>query len=215
MNLPKAAWQQGFKNAFFTLLIILFVTGVIALIAILGFRQSVGNGFLIAFAVIWVMVYFFFVFAWFKNRRQAGQVVLDIMPFPNRALSFILGVLFIVLGFLGTYQFTAINTSNSRLISSVIGVSIGTYQIFMGFSRLQIRENGILAYVDLVKWNKIESFDWVHNGGKMSTLKLRYKGRLPAFLRNGALPVPIEKKGKLESLLELYLPDKALAEKRA
>ena len=78
-------------------------------------------------------------------------------------------------------------------------------QILTAFSRIQVCENGILAYVDLVKWKEVESFSWADSNKKTYTLKLRYRERLPGILRNGAIPFPVEKKAELESILEQYM----------
>jgi len=187
-------------------MIVLAVAGVIALIPILGFGQSIGNGFAISFITILIASFFFFFFNWFTSRRRAGKVLVDIIPYPNKTVSLIGAGLFILLGFTGGYSVFWRTSEYAWLISSVIGLCIGTMQILTAFSRIQVCENGILAYVDLVKWKKIESFSWADHNRETYTLKLRYRGRLPGFLRNGAIPVPVEKKAELESILEQYLP---------
>ena len=118
------------------------------------------------------------------------------------------------MGLVGSYEPTLHSASVSWLLSVVTGLSIGMYQVFLGFSRLEIRKNGIMVYVEFVPWDKIEAFKWVYGGGKFSILKFQYRTRFPAFLRKVDLPVPIEKKQQLELLLEQYLPRQALGEKR-
>src|SRR5512143_1546351 len=85
-GMPKAAWLQGLKNAFFTLAIMAIVVGGIALIPILIFRQSVRIGFSISLGILWIAIYVFFLFAWFSYRQKTGRVLLDVMPFPSRPL---------------------------------------------------------------------------------------------------------------------------------
>jgi hypothetical protein len=75
----------------------------------------------------------------------------------------------------------------------------------IAFSHIRAHENGIMAYRTLLRWKKIESYQWVSGNEQMDTLKLKYKGLLPGFMREGALPIPLKKKPELESILERYL----------
>jgi len=211
---PKAVWQQDSQHALFIIAITLCFFGVPTLIALLGFGQPTGKSIYIGFAVAAVGSTLVFLFNWFRDRRQAGSVVLDLLPIPGRRSSFMLGGAFILMGFVGSFESASLSPGVSWLISSLIGLAIGTYQILLGYSRLEIRNNGIVVYIEFVPWNKIEAFEWVEGGGTFSTLKFQYRMRLPAFLRKVDLPVPIEKKQQLELLLERYLPGQALGEKR-
>ena len=80
----------------------------------------------------------------------------------------------------------------------------------MGFSRLEIRENGIMVYIEFVSWDRIEAFEWVEGAGAFSTLKIQYRTQFPAIVRKVDLPVPMEKRQQLESLLEGHVPKRAL-----
>ena len=141
-------------------------------------------------------------------------MVLDLLPIPGRRSSFLLGGTFILTGFLGTYESSSLSPSVSWILSSLVGLSIGIQQIFMGFSRLEIRENGIMVYIEFVPWDRIEALEWVEGDGEFSTLKIQYRAQFPAFVRKVDLPVPMEKRGQLESLLERHVPRWALGEKR-
>jgi hypothetical protein len=200
---PKSTWIQGFKNAFFTLVILVTIVGGIALIPIVVFNQSFKGGFTISFWVIGAGILCWFHINWFLYRHRAGHLLLDIISMPNRLVFIIMGILSIITGFLGYTDFIWDGTKYSWLISVITGFVVGIYFVIMGFSHIQIRENGILVYVDLIRWAKIESFEWVQGNETLSTLKLRYKGNVPAFLRNGAIPVPFEKKVEVDMLLRL------------
>jgi hypothetical protein len=211
LTIPK----QNYKNLLITLVPMIAILGVISSIIFFGFQQPANNSVVISGAIMWLAVYVFAVIAWFTNRKKAGKILLDVRPFPARIPNFISAGLIIVLGFLGTYSFYWRDSEYAWLVSSIIGLSIGIFQVFIGLSRIQVYENGILAYIDLMKWEKIESFNWVSDNQKAYTLKLRLKGRLPGFLRNSALPIPIEKKRKLEAILEKYLAVISSAQNRA
>ena len=67
----------------------------------------------------------------------------------------------------------------------------------MAFGRLQIREGGLWQYWGLLRWDKIEFYQWSGD----STLVLKAKSHLP-FLGRGALPIPPEDKQAIEELLQ-------------
>jgi hypothetical protein len=204
-GMPASAMQQGYKNALITFVIMAAIFGLIWSMLFFGFGQSSGDSLFFSWVIMGVATYILVIISWFRNRSKAGKILLDLIPYPNKTFSLIMGVLFIILGFSGIYSFMWKDSEYSRLISSIIGLCVGTYQIFMSFSHIRVHENGILAYVDLVKWEKIESFEWISGNKQAHTLKLKYKGRLPGFMREGALPVPVEKKPELETILEKYL----------
>ncbi len=211
----KTAWLQGIKNAFFTSLVMCVVGGAIAIIPLFGFGASTYDSLNISYGIMFGAIFCWAYFKLFSNKQKAGQELLDIAPIQNGVMFFIAGIIAIIIGMLGFADFIGKDTKFSWLISAVIGLSSGAYFVYMGFSRIQVYENGILVYVDLIKWSKIESFEWVDDKEKTCTLKLRHKGKMPAFLRNGAVPVPVEKKAQLASLLEQFLSEIVLMQNRA
>jgi hypothetical protein len=213
MKTPKAVWQQDSKYALFILGITLCFFGVPALIALLGFGQPTGKSIYIGFAVAAVGSTLVFLFNWFRDRRQAGPVVLDLLPVPGRRTAFMLGGAFILMGFVGSFESASLSSGVSWLISSLIGLAIGSYQILFGSSRLEVRKDGIMVYTEFVPWDKIEAFEWVEGSGAFSTLKIQYRTKFSAIARKVDLPVPMEKKQQLELLLEGRVPGKVLGEK--
>ena len=214
MRTPKAVWRQDSKYALFIIGISLCLFGVPALIALFGFEQPTGKSLYTGFAVAAVGSGLLFLFNWFRDRRQAGPVILDLLPIPARWTAFLLGGMFILMGLLGSFWSAPLSPSDSWLGSSLIGLSLGIYQIFMGFSRVEIRENGIMVYIEFVPWDRIEALEWVESNGAFSTLKIQYRAQFPAFVRKVDLPVPMEKRQQLESLLERHVTGQALGEKR-
>jgi hypothetical protein len=202
----NAVWLQGIKNLFFVYLMIDVVVGAIALIQVFGFGKSTYHGFAISFEVLWGLAILWFYFNLFSLKRKAGRVLLDIAVVPVGCLFFIMGVVCIIIGFLGYADLIWKGTLYSWLISIVTGLASGAYFIIMSFSHVRIHENGIVAYVDLIQWSRIESFEWIDNHGKPYMLKLRYKGKRPSFLRNGAIAIPMEKRKQVEAFLEQFLP---------
>jgi hypothetical protein len=213
VKIPKAIWRQDSKYALFIIGISLCLFGVPFLIALFGFGQPTWKSLYIGFAVAAVGSTLLFLFNWFRDRRQAGPVVVDLLPIPARWTAFLLGAMFMLMGFVGTFESASLGPGYSWLVSILVGLSIGSYQIFMGFSRVEIRENGIMVYIEFVPWDRIEALEWLEGAGEFSTLKIQYRTQLPAILRNVELPVPMEKKQQVESLLEGHVPGRALGEK--
>ena len=91
------------------------------------------------------------------------------------------------------------------LISILIGLAAGIYNIVMSFSHIGVHEHGLMLYRTLIKWGKIESFKWISGKEQMDTLKLEYKSLLPDFMLACAVPVPLEKRPELESILVKHL----------
>jgi hypothetical protein len=211
-NVSKAAREQGSKNLLFTMVLVFAMAGIIMLIAIWGFGQSIRNAFSISFTIIIIASFIYFIFFWLANRRRAGAVLLDIMPYPTKRLSLVSAGLFIFIGFLGAFSFFWKDTKYAQLASSLFGLSVGITHIITALSRLQVRENGILAYVDLIRWAKIESIAWTDEDKPVNSLKLRYKSHLPGALRNGVIPVPTEKRAELEAILEKCIPRPPLSD---
>ena len=211
----RTPWLQGIKNAFFMSLLICGVVGLITIVFKVGFGKSTSNGFAISFGILGSAICFWFFFNLFSVRQKAGQPLLDIAPIQNSWLFFAIGILAIGLGFSGYADFIGIGSQYSRLISIIVGLFSGTFLFIMGFSRIQIHEHGVLVYVDLIKWNRIESYEWINDNGKTYSLKFTYKGKLPEILRTGAIPVPLEKKVHVASLLEQFVPETTLKQHRA
>jgi len=203
-NLPDAAWKQGYKNAFFTLLIILPILAGVVLLVKFIFNLSLDAAFFISLGFLWAVVYIFFLYGWINNKKKAGHVLLDMGPFQNKLLLIVVGCAVIVFNSFRFFLFDLRHGDYVQYIFTISNITLGTWFLFMAFSRIQIRENGILIYIDFLKWEKIESFDWASGNPKTCVLKLRVKGRLPASMRNGVLPVPVEKKAEFESILERY-----------
>jgi hypothetical protein len=209
MTTPRAIWRQDSKYALFIIGLTLCLFGVPFLIALFGFGQPAGKSLYIGFAVAAMGSGLLSLLNWIRDRRQAGPVVVDLLPIPGRRGSFLLGGAFILMGFLGTYSSASLSTRESWLVSSLVGLSIGISQIFMGVSRLEIRQNGIMVYIEFVPWERIEALEWVDGAGETSTLKIQYRTQFPSIMRKVDLPVPVEKRQQLESLLERHVPGRA------
>jgi hypothetical protein len=201
--MTNAAWQRGCMNA------LICGVGVLGVIGVLTFGISATTGRTLrdsgamAFAVFWVAIFTAFVSTFLIGRRKRGAILLDCGHHPTRALFLLNAAIF---GFLGLGGGFASNTFDSvGIASALFGITFSVYFVFMSFGRLQIVENGIWQYWSLLKWQKLESYEW--QGQSTATLMLQAKTKLPFFGR-GALPVPAEHKAAVTKLLEQYAAQK-------
>ena len=204
-KLPESTRGQGCFNATVALLLAAAFIALLWAILFWGFRLSPGFSLFLAWAPLAVVGCLYLAFAWYRDWKDAGQVLLEVIPHPRKTMSLISGILFLLLGLLGASDLVYSDSEYAWRFSSLIGLVVGIYQIVISFSHIRVHENGIMAYRTLLRWKKIESFQWVSGNEQMDTLKLRYKGIWPGFLREGALPIPLEKRPELEPILEKHL----------
>jgi hypothetical protein len=204
-KLPEATKGQGCLNSSISLLLLMAIIAVLWLILFWGFKLPPGYSLFLAWAPLTVAGCLYLAFAWYRDWKDAGQVLLEVIPNLQKNRRLISGILFLLLGLFGAFGFVAASSKYAWLISSLLGLVGGGHSIVIAFSHIRAHENGIMAYRTLLRWKKIESYQWVSGNEQMDTLKLKYKGLLPGFMREGALPIPLKKKPELESILERYL----------
>lgn len=198
-RMTSVAVQRGCINA------IIAGIGVLGVVGILTFGISAMTGRTlrdsgaIGFAIFWGAIFATSVWTFLIGRRKRGAILLDCGHHPTRAL-FLFNAAFF--GFIGLGGGLVSNTFATLGIgSAVFGITFSVYWVLMSFGRLQIVENGIWQYWSLLKWQKLESYEW--QGDATPTLMLQTKTKL-AFLGRGALPVPAEHKEDVSELLEQY-----------
>lgn len=196
-RMTSVAWQRGFKNA---LICGIGVLGVIAILAI-GISALTGRTFrdssVIAFAIFWVAIFAAFVLTFLFGHGKRAAILLDCGYHPTRALFLFNAVFFAFLGLGAGFASITFDTLGIALFA----ITVSVYWVLMSFGRLQIVENGIWLYWNLLKWQKLESYEW--QGDANPTLMLQTKTKLP-FLGRGALPVSAEHKEAVSELLEQY-----------
>ena len=88
--------------------------------------------------------------------------------------------------------------SLERVVRVLGSVTIGTSGLFLGFSRIQARERGILCFLTLIKWEDITGHRW--REGKKTVLTLTVNRRLSLF-REVNIPIPPRCRDFVDSLL--------------
>jgi hypothetical protein len=201
--MTSIALQRGFMNA------IIVGIGVFSVIAILTFGiaavsgRTVRDSGAIAFTIFWVVIFVAFVSNFLIDRSNRGALLLDCGPHPTRVLFLLNAVIFAFVGLSGGFASHSFDTFG--IAGAMFGITFSIYWVVMSVGRLQIVENGIWQYWGLLKWHKLESYEW--QDGTNPTLMLQTTTKIPLFGR-GALPVPAEHAEAVSKLLEHYAAHK-------
>jgi hypothetical protein len=196
-QMTSTAYKQGIKNALVCgigfLTIWLLAVGVVWLAT----GKHIGESFGIAFALLWGIIFIWFLAAWIYGRQAAGLILLDCGPHPSKVLFLLNAVIWLILGLIGGATIFA-TSKVFGITGPVFGISFSVYWFIMASGRLQVRENGVWQYWSLLRWSKIESYYWADD----CTWLVRTKGI--SFLHRGALPVPPEHKDAFDQLLQKH-----------
>jgi len=205
--MPSAALRQGRNRGLVCLVVFILVT-IVLTVAIRHWCQwTVGRSF---WAVLGVFSVFFLVVFFgksFRGRSRAGPLVLDCGEHLTKRLFLINAVMWSVFaGFaVAAVLVAAVLGEDDLLIRILVALWIASFAIYwfiMTFGRLQIRENGIWYYTELLNWERIESHEW--QGGPNPKLILKTRAR-PPFFGCGALPLPLEYQDAVDELLGKYI----------
>jgi hypothetical protein len=85
-------------------------------------------------------------------------------------------------------------------------LSIAALGLFFGFSKIQIREDGILYFLVLIKWEKIDSYQW--EGRNASTLTLKYNRPKFFLFQEVNIAIPPYYRDYVDNLLFQIIPAK-------
>jgi hypothetical protein len=102
--------------------------------------------------------------------------------------------------------FSESSSSPEYYISQVILYwSMAISFLWMGFSKLEFRENGIYFKFGLIEWKQIASYQW--EGVKGNTLTLWIKQPLP-FFQTRSWQIPVGLKNPVERIIAQNMPHK-------
>ena len=180
--------------------------GLLALAISLVLKQPIGYSFGIAFG-IFCGVIFTGLLVCNYDKSAAGSLLLDCGPYPKKK-THLFGAVFLLLNgasgvahFVGKFDIAA----TVVVVFAVLPAAICC--LVLAFGRLQIRENGIWKYCELLKWHQLQSYHW--EGANDCSLRLQV--RTLAFLERGAVPLPalpvsLEQKASIEEFLQKHCP---------
>ena len=189
----STAQSQGRKNvlicAIGSLVLWLAITTAVSY---LPGRTFVGS-FDLSFALLGVAIFLLFIGTWLYGLSTRGAVLLDCGPHPQRR-NFVAIAAISVMAALAVGS--AATTSSSLLIaaSPFFGIASAVYWLIVATGRLQVHENGLWIYWDLVQWRKIRSYRWAPDATLMFQARFR-----------GAVPVPQAHRKSFDILLAKHL----------
>ena len=193
VQLTSTARRQGLKNGLICgiglLVLWLAVTAALSLLP----GRKLLDSMMLSFALLWVVTFLAFLGTWLYGLGTRGRVLLDCGPPAHRRNYFMIAVLSL-LGALGG-GLAATPASPPLIVASpVFAVSFAAYWFIAATGRLQVRENGLWFYCNLLRWRKIKHYRWAPD----STLMLT--ATLPFWFR-GAVPIPPEHREDFDALL--------------
>lgn len=219
-QMTTASMDQSFKNGLWTMAIMIIVLAVVGGLVYLVFHSI---DFTIIGLIFFGSLIIYFLYASIRGWRERGKLLLVVMPNPAKTVSFFWLFLMGFACLVGTLPFllpqASLNAASppdnlsnlKETFKFAAYFVLGLVNLIIGFQNIQLHENGIVVYVDLIKWEKIESWYWMNDDdGKNCTMKLTYTGNTPLFLRSGAMPVPSAKKAAVEEIFSSRIPGKML-----
>jgi len=141
---------------------------------------------------VWPLVYL-------TCRAKPGGLLLNIGRSSHQISLIIFAGVLLLLG-LGSAlsEIVAGSPSLDRVVGVLGRLAMGTTGLFLGFSRIQARERGILCFLRLIKWEDITAYRW--REGKRTVLTLTVSRRLSLF-REVNIPIPPRCRDFVDSLL--------------
>jgi Ca2+/Na+ antiporter len=194
----KRAASRGFLTGIIVLVItIIILTGLY----LLPLPLNVSRWMIVNLALtiaLWV-----YLLIRLRRKKKAGPVLLDI---GRTTLSKLIpGGLFLLVGiihFIEAFK-PGSKTRMDDFFSGLLFLSVGAVWIFLGLSRLEIREAGFLSLDRLaLKWEQIKSYKW--EGEDNLNLVVRLKKGFMSF-RTRSFEIPAHHKEAVEKLLEKHL----------
>lgn len=190
----EAALRNLLASRLAFLLIFAFISALLFLPQ--PWKDYAFSGFYIVFAVIpWLVI-----LTWPRRKKRAGYLLWNLGWPSTHKYMLVVSAIFVINAIWQTIQFinlvyrgfSANDSSIEYYLSQMIAFwSIAFYLFWMGFSKLELRENGIYFKFGLIKWEQIASYKW--EGEKGNTLTVWLKQRFPLFqTRSWSIPTGLK-----------------------
>lgn len=134
--------------------------------------------------------------------RQAGALLVDLgLPRSHRFLRFV-GFLILALAIVSAvFPIVDRDITIEDVADILFRVALGSFQVLLATRPMQLREQGLLANGDLLRWHEITGYQW--EADRPNTLTLRVSTLLPMGKRP-SLPVPPEHRDAVDRLFAQY-----------
>jgi hypothetical protein len=171
----------------------------------------------VSFYILYAVGISIWLISWFFRKQEAGALLIDIGRTSQNKFVFWIGLFEVAVAVLQTWLFfmlvsngipkyTSLELEISRL---VFWWSVASFFVAIGLNKLELRENGICFMYSLIKWQRINSYDW--ELVKPNVLTIRFKPRFPLSPGSMSIAIPEEhKKDVVSHILDEQLPGKSL-----
>jgi hypothetical protein len=208
-GMPKSAAWQAYKLLLIVIPILLGIVGLVFLFFAYILHQSPQDSVVFSLGLYYLFGLVSYLIRWRKSRRYLDRLVYEIASEPLNKNAFYFNTFVLPLSLLINAYNVHQNIANLSTFAWFVLIAVcalaAIFNIIYARSKLRIYENGILVYILLVEWNKIESYRWGEGNEKFISLHVKEKGKSPALLRDGALMVPVGKKDEVDKVLRYYL----------
>jgi hypothetical protein len=179
-------WRIGARNVLIGGLIVLVLMGGGSLAVSLLSDQSFEDALETVFDLLWITVFAMVLICWIWGRSASGKLLLECGSGHNRVLFMLVAVMFAIHG---VRNWGALD-HGQVLPDYMFWFSCALFFIIIGLGRVQIREKGIWQNGYLLKWEKIQSYEW--SGQAQGAFKVQLRSRFP--FAGGVLLIPDEHK---------------------
>jgi hypothetical protein len=139
---------------------------------------------------------------WLTRGRWAGRLLLDLSQ-PTRKWRYYLEILVLIL----SLYICVTDPAQRRIFISIAVAQFAFFSFLIVGGRLEIREQGIMFKGRLLRWGNIESYEWDFAGRSRSIFLEVHLRRLLKALPPVRLPVPPDRRERVDALLSRYLSD--------
>jgi len=195
-QMSSAAWEAGFRNA--AIVSAWFLPTYIVLLLFLHFlvHLSWQTALGMSFSLFLAVAYSYFMVSHIRARLVRGAVLLDCGYRPMMWANCLCAILF---PFAFIWYHHAVFSGLPLVVKLLLTASVSSFYLIMGLGRMQMCTHGIWIYAELIKWERIKSYEWQDNA-----LLVEYHSRGPIKAK-GVLSFPPDCKWSVDLILQEHL----------
>ena len=142
------------------------------------------------------------VIRWLTRERWVGRLLLDLSQ-PTKKWRYYLEALVLII----SLYICVADPAQRRIFIPLVLLQVAFFSFLIIGGRLEIREQGIVFVVKLMRWGNIESYEWDFAGRSRFIFLEIHLRRLLKALPPVRLPVPPEQREAVDAVLSRYLSD--------
>lgn len=173
-------------------------------------RDYVFSGLFIVCSIIpWLVI-----LNWPRRKKKAGYLLWNLGWPSTHKYMLVASMIFLINAILQTILLINLVTKGVSQLDNIpeyylsqviLYWSLAITFLWMGFSKLELRENGIYFKFGFIKWEQISSYKW--EGKKGNTLTVWLKQQLPLF-RTRSWSIPVGLKNPVERMISQNMLEK-------